>query len=116
MKKILSILMLLAMLVCLGSASAFADEAEEADFLTVISGEGGTTYINLFEEILQEKYDDLWLKYCGDNAEQVAMLKEYISGNLYGLTLISLTIIHQKDIPILFKLTAGITTGLQLLE
>lgn len=84
MKKILSILMLLAMLVCLGSASAFADEAEEADFLTVISGEGGTTYINLFEEILQEKYDDLWLKYCGDNAEQVAMLKEYISGNLYG--------------------------------
>jgi len=38
----------------------------------------------LFEEILQEKYDDLWLKYCGDNAEQVAMLKEYISGNLYG--------------------------------
>ena len=84
MKKILSILMLLAMLVCLGSASAFADEAEEADFLTVISGESGIIYINLFEEILQEKYDDLWLKYCGDNAEQVAMLKEYISGNLYG--------------------------------
>ena len=84
MKKFLPCFLVFAMLISAGAASAFADEALEPDFLATISGENGTTYINLFDEILKEDYDDLWLKYCGGDADYVTVLKTYISGDLYG--------------------------------
>lgn len=76
------------------SASAETNEAgaETGDFgvWTDIAGENGTTYNNLFDTILDEKYNELWEKYCAavvgeDNADSaVASLKGSISSDYYG--------------------------------
>ena len=84
MRKKLSVILFFCLISCLAAIPVFAEESGETDFLALISGEDGTTYINLFEEILQEKYDDLWLKYCDNDTDRASMLKDYISGDLYG--------------------------------
>ena len=88
MKKIFSVLFVVSVVFMLLISAAFADENDTSDFLSVISGEDGTAYINLFELILQEQYDPLWIEYCGGAEtegveEYVAMLKAYISGDMY---------------------------------
>ena len=74
------------------AASEAADAADAADFgvWTEIAGENGTTYNNLFDTILDEKYSYLWGKYCAavlgeDNADAaVASLQGSISSDVYG--------------------------------
>ncbi len=62
---------------------------ESTGILPAIAGDG-TTYANLFEVILDEQYDQIWLDSSAavigeDMAEEaVASLKEYISSDLYG--------------------------------
>lgn len=73
------------------SASA-ENAAETADYGVwgAIAGESSTAYDNLFDVILDEKYSDIWNKYCAavmgeDNAESAAAaLKGSISSNYYG--------------------------------
>lgn len=63
---------------------------ETPDFYASLAGEAGTTYVNLFEVILDEKYDGIWQEYCGAvvGAEAapatVKALKGSISGELFG--------------------------------
>lgn len=78
------------------AVSAGAETGESAavsgDFgvWTDIAGENGTTYDNLFDVILDDKYNPMWEKYCAavvgeDNAEStVASLKGSISSSYYG--------------------------------
>ncbi|MDO5336765.1 MAG: hypothetical protein Q4E89_04795 [Eubacteriales bacterium] len=66
------------------------DEQQEYGIFPEIAGEDGTTYENLFQVILDEKYDDYWVEKCasliGDEqaAETVDFLKSYISCDIYG--------------------------------
>lgn len=63
-----------------GTTGAWAD----------IAGETSTTYDNLFDVILDEKYSDIWYKYCAavvgeDGADEAAAgLKGSISSDRYG--------------------------------
>ncbi len=76
------------------SAGAATSEAEtgsgETGIWPEIAGENGITYNNLFDTILDEKYDPLWEKYCAavvgeDNADDAAAsLKGSISSPYYG--------------------------------
>lgn len=65
-------------------------EAEETDAFAAVAGEAGTTYVNLFAVILDERYDALWHDACAAvvGAKQadgiVEMLKNAISSDLYG--------------------------------
>lgn len=92
-KKMTSVLAAGAVLSAL-AATAGAAEAETATegngVWNDIAGENGTTYNNLFDTILDEKYDSLWEKYCAavvgeDNADEMAAsLKGSISSSYYG--------------------------------
>lgn len=94
-KKMTSVLaagvILSALAVSAGAETGEAAE-ETGDFgvWTDIAGADGTTYNNLFDTILDEKYDELWEKYCAavvgeDNAAAaVASLKGSISSDYYG--------------------------------
>lgn len=89
MKKMLSMLLALAM--CLCALPSLAEEsADNADFLASIGGEGGTTYANLFDVILADEYDYIWQDYCAAvmgksaAADTVTMLKDMISADEYG--------------------------------
>ena len=97
-RKIIMGLCMAAAVLSLGIAgSVFAEEgaasetaAEETGILPEIAGENGTTYVNLFEVILDEKYDNYWTEKCAalageEQAEETAeFLKGYISADLYG--------------------------------
>ena len=64
------------------SAAASAESPASGDAAgsgvwTDIAGETSTSYDNLFDVILDEKYSDIWYKYCAavmgeDNAEAAA--------------------------------------------
>ena len=89
----------IALLTVMAAASAFTLTAGAADLeespsdefgvFTAIAGEG-TTYVNLFEVILADKYEDYWTEKCaeivGDDAadETAEMFRSYISCDLYG--------------------------------
>ena len=68
------------------------EPAQDEDFgiFTEIAGENGTTYANLFDVILDESCDEIWLQKCeaivgSDGAADAAdMLKHYISRDIYG--------------------------------
>ena len=75
--------------------SETAETAETSAFGTTgawsdIAGETSTSYDNLFDVILVDKYSDIWYKYCAavageDNAEEAAAsLKGSISSDAYG--------------------------------
>ena len=70
--------------------SSATAQSEDFGVFTDIAGEAGTTYANLFNVILDEKYDELWLEKCaavvGEDsaADAAAMLKAYISRDIYG--------------------------------
>ncbi|MDO4633476.1 MAG: hypothetical protein Q4B01_06420 [Eubacteriales bacterium] len=87
MKKIITMAAVGIMAAGLGLT---AGAQEEKGILPAIAGENGTTYANLFEVILDEQYDQLWLDYCTEyvgeeNAEAAAeMLKSSISAEVYG--------------------------------
>ena len=87
MKKLLSITLAL-MLVFSLSALGFADDADLGVW-PAVAGDG-ITYGNLFEVILAEDCDQLWLDYCGavvgeaNAADTVSGLKASISSDLYG--------------------------------
>ena len=77
------------------SAAASAESPASGDAAgsgvwTDIAGETSTSYDNLFDVILDEKYSDIWYKYCAavmgeDNAEAAAaFLKGSISSDIYG--------------------------------
>lgn len=78
------------------STGAFAEDGSaESGFGTTgawadIAGETSTSYDNLFDVILDDKYSDLWYKYCAavvgeDGAEAAAQaLKGSISSDRYG--------------------------------
>lgn len=78
------------------STGAFAEDGSaESGFGTTgawtdIAGGTSTSYANLFDVILDEKYSDLWYKYCAavvgeDGAEAAAQaLKGSISSDRYG--------------------------------
>ena len=89
MKKLLSLALALCLVLSLGAAGAYADEAETGVW-PQIAGENGTTYANLFEVILAEDCDTLWNDYVGAvvgedaAADTVAALKGSISSELYG--------------------------------
>ncbi|MBQ9458527.1 MAG: S-layer homology domain-containing protein [Oscillospiraceae bacterium] len=64
---------------------------KSSDAFTLVAGKNGTTYVNLFEVILDAKYDALWEKYVAEamgtetaDASIVQMLKTSISGEVYG--------------------------------
>ena len=69
-------------------------EAEEMEntfgVFPAVAGEGGTTYVNLFDVILGDSYDVLWRDYIAavvgeeNAAVTVAHLKDSISSDLYG--------------------------------
>lgn len=91
MKK--SLLVLLSCLLL--SSNAMAEEASpitEADtgILSAIAGENGTTYVNLFDLILDTGYNEVWTDYIGavvgeENALGTAdFMKGYISADVYG--------------------------------
>ncbi|MBR1820854.1 MAG: hypothetical protein IJ769_04450 [Clostridia bacterium] len=86
MKKLIP--MLLALCLLLGCA-ALAEAADEG-ILPAIAGENGTTYVNLFEVILDGRCDQIWLDYIAtivgaEDAQMYAdMLKGSISSELYG--------------------------------
>lgn len=69
---------------------AGTEAAAETGILPEIAGEEGTTYVNLFQVILDETYDDYWVEKCAslvgeEAAEETAnFLKSYISADLYG--------------------------------
>ena len=54
MRKILTMILALAMSLSLGSFAMAQEPAQNADFgiFPAVSGEDGTTYVNLFEVIL----------------------------------------------------------------
>ena len=89
MKKLLSLALALCLVLSLGAAGAYADEAETGVW-PAIAGENGMTYANLFEVILAEDCDTLWNDYIGAvvgedaAADAVAGLKASISSELYG--------------------------------
>ena len=75
--------------------SETAETAETSAFGTTgawsdIAGETSTSYDNLFDVILDDKYSDIWYKYCAsvageDNAEEAAAsLNGSISSDAYG--------------------------------
>lgn len=81
------------------SAAASAESPASGDAAgsgvwTDIAGETSTSYDNLFDVILDEKYSDIWYKYCAavmgeDNAEAAAaFLKGSISSDIYGPTIL----------------------------
>lgn len=64
---------------------------KSGDIFTLVAGKDGMTYGNLFEVILNAKYDALWEKYVAEamgtetaDPETVKMLKGSISSELYG--------------------------------
>jgi hypothetical protein len=64
---------------------------KSGDAFTLVAGRNGTTYVNLFEVILDAKCDSLWEKYVAEamgteaaDPAVVQMLKASISGELYG--------------------------------
>lgn len=87
-KKIISHLLMFALVLCVAIASSLAES--KPDCLQTISGENGTTYSNLFDVILSGDYDSVWEEHCkaivGEEnaAEAVVMLKSFISGDVYG--------------------------------
>lgn len=91
MKKLITLVCAVALIVCLGalSGTAFADKADVGVW-PEIAGEDGTTYVNLFDVILDEDCYQLWYDYCaavvGEElaADTVARLQASISSDLYG--------------------------------
>ena len=87
-KKLISIALALTLVFSL-SALGFADDADRGVW-PAVAGEEGTTYGNLFEVILGEDCDALWLDYCAavvgeeNAADTVAGLKASISSDIYG--------------------------------
>ena len=62
---------------------------KSGDIFTLIAGKDSTTYVNLFEVILDAKYDALWEKYVAQatgaaDPAFLQMLKSSISSDLYG--------------------------------
>ncbi len=88
MKKIMAAALIGALMLT-GSMSAIAAD-DDNGIWNEITGESGITYANLFEVILDEAYDQIWLDSAaavvGEDAaeESVDMLKAYISSDLYG--------------------------------
>ena len=78
-----------AFMLTAGAADLEESPSDEFGVFTAIAGEG-TTYVNLFEVILADEYEDYWTEKCaeivGDDAagETAEMLRSYISCDLYG--------------------------------
>lgn len=89
-RKMTSIMAAAAVLSVSAAASAESAGAAGSGVWTAIAGETSTSYDNLFDVILNEKYSDIWYKYCAavmgeDNAEAAAAsLKGSISSDIYG--------------------------------
>ena len=64
MKKLVSIMLALLMcsLTCVG---AFAEADESKGIFPAIAGENGTTYVSLFDTIVTDEWNSLWVDYIG---------------------------------------------------
>lgn len=93
MKKLFAVLTVMAVTAASALTTGAADKEEissdEFGVFTAIAGDG-TTYVNLFEVILSDEYEDYWVEKCaeavGDEAadETAEMLRSYISRDIYG--------------------------------
>ncbi|MBR6029512.1 MAG: hypothetical protein IKP40_10530 [Clostridia bacterium] len=89
MRKLVSVLM--AVLLCAVSAFGAAAETTEANgVFPALAGENGTTYVSLFDTIVTEEWNPLWVDYIGavmgeDMAPAMAAaLQGSVTSDLYG--------------------------------
>ena len=89
MKRYVSIL-LAVMLCVMAAANAAAEPADLGGVFPAVAGEGGTTYVSLFDVIISDQWTPVWQDYIaaiiGEDAApaMTAGLQEAITSELYG--------------------------------
>ena len=89
MKKYVSIL-LAVMLCAMSAVNATAEPADLGGVFPAIAGEGGTTYVSLFDVIISDQWTPVWQDYiaaiAGEDAApgMTALLQGSITSELYG--------------------------------
>ena len=90
MKKLVSLFLCLCMLLTTAAFGLAETAVDTAGILPQIAGEGGTTYANLFEVIVNDTWTPVWNEYIGaivgeENAPAAtAMLQSSVTSDIYG--------------------------------
>ncbi len=88
-KKIVTLFMSLCMLMT-AAVPGQAETAADTGILPQIAGEGGTTYANLFEVIVNDTWNPVWNEYIGaivgeeNAADTTAGLQSSVTSDIYG--------------------------------
>ncbi|MBP5223069.1 MAG: hypothetical protein J6Z35_07905, partial [Lachnospiraceae bacterium] len=89
MKKVLFMFLMLCLLMA-SVPQCFADADADRGVFPALAGENGTTYVNLFEVIVTDKWNPVWTDHIGaivgeeDGPQYTASLQSTVTSDIYG--------------------------------